>query len=306
MRFIVTALVMSLALVGTAQAGPGDVAHPGQVGSGVQVVQAPTSTGNTLVMNGWSLPRDHQYEVWDPSARTFSPVDVNSIPSRVERGEWILDRTGSAWVFHPDIGGRNAKYFTQASPSASAPAGSQGAWQHVHGTVTKAEGSTLTFRADDGRTLTVDMSQVNASVQKGLTPGEGATVVGFPGAQGNQFTARYIQQDSSDPARGGRVVGQTTPAPATAAAPKTPVDEKAWQRIHGTVQSVSGNRLTLKTDDGRTLNVDMASVNDAVRKALTPGEGVTVVGHLRGDQNTVAAQFIQQDSGAGAASPKTK
>ncbi|MGH7277548.1 MAG: hypothetical protein ACREJG_02575, partial [Candidatus Rokuibacteriota bacterium] len=154
-------------------------------------------------------------------------------------------------------------------------------WQEVHGTVGKVEGSMLTLEADDGRTLSVDMAPVNPVVQQALKPGDGATVVGFAGTQANQLTARYIQQDSSNPERGGKVAG---PAGQDA---KAAVDEKAWQRIHGTVQAVEGSKLTLKADDGRTLNVDMAQVSEAVRKALTPGEGATVIGHYTEDRNTV-------------------
>jgi preprotein translocase subunit YajC len=171
--------------------------------------------------------------------------------------------------------------------SLSAPAGAQSApsqWQNVHGKVEKVEETTLTFKADDGRTLTVDMSQVGENVRKTLTPGEGATVVGFPGAQPNQFMARFIQQDSSDPSRGGRVVGQ----------PSAPAG--SWQNVHGKVEKVEGTTLTFKADDGRTLTVDLSQVGENVRKALTPGGGATVVGFPGAQPNQFTARFIQQDS----------
>jgi hypothetical protein len=66
--------------------------------------------------------------------------------------------------------------------------------QRVHGIIQEVDGPTLTFRADDGRTLTVDMSQIGEDVRGALTPGEGATVVGVPGDEPHRLTARYIQQ----------------------------------------------------------------------------------------------------------------
>jgi len=66
--------------------------------------------------------------------------------------------------------------------------------QRVHGIIQEVDGPTLTFKADDGRTLTVDMSQIGEDVRGALTPGEGATVVGVPGDEPHRLTARYIQQ----------------------------------------------------------------------------------------------------------------
>jgi hypothetical protein len=73
-------------------------------------------------------------------------------------------------------------------------------WQRIHGRVQSVKGSTLKFRADDGRLLNVDMSAVGPEIQRGLTQNERVTVIGFPGGA-NQFRAEYIQQDSSDASR---------------------------------------------------------------------------------------------------------
>lgn len=50
------------------------------------------------------LPRRHRYEVYEPYAPSYVPVDVTTVPGRIERGEWIYDRTAQAWVAHPSIG----------------------------------------------------------------------------------------------------------------------------------------------------------------------------------------------------------
>lgn len=205
---------------------------------------------------------------------------------------------------------RTSSAMAQATGSGQ-PAGG---WQRIHGQVQSVQGTTLLLRADDGRTLAVDMKDVNPAVQRALTPNEGVEVIGhYRSGDQQQVAARWIQQDSSNPARGGRVFGRgdTQPSASPPAASgqaargdQGKVDEKAWQRIHGKVDSVQGSTLRLKADDGRSITVDMSKVNPAVQKALTQGEGVTVIGHLEKDRTHVNAQFIQQDSSAGAASPR--
>jgi hypothetical protein len=69
--------------------------------------------------------------------------------------------------------------------------------QALHGTVQEVDGSTFTFAADDGRTLTVDVSQIADDVRGALTPGEGVTVLGVPGDDANRLIARHVQQDPS-------------------------------------------------------------------------------------------------------------
>jgi RNase P/RNase MRP subunit p29 len=178
-----------------------------------------------------------------------------------------------------------------------APAAQQ--WQDVHGSIVSVQGSTMTFKADDGRTLTVDATALSPQVRQALKANEGATLVGFAGSQPNQFTAQFVQQDSSDPSRGGTVAGQ----------PSTATD-KTWQRVHGTVGTVSGNTLSLKTDDGQTVNVDVAQVDAGIRGNVKTGDPVTVIGFYRldaqknVDKKQLDARFIQKDSGA-AASPRT-
>ena len=169
--------------------------------------------------------------------------------------------------------------------------------QNVHGQVQSVQGTQLTFRSDDGRVLTVDMTAVGQEIQQALAPGMGVTITGSAGASPTQMTAQYIQQDSSDPSRGGTIVGQPTAQPSA-----------DWQKVHGTVQSVSGTTLMMKADDGRELTVDMSAVGENIQQALQQGMGVTLAGFAGAAANQFTAQFIQQDSSAGApaASPTTK
>jgi hypothetical protein len=149
--------------------------------------------------------------------------------------------------------------------------------------------------------LTVDMAQVSAGVRGGLTQNEKVEVIGhYASGDQQKVVARWIQQQ-----RAGKATSQAPAAAPAAAAAPSKVDEKAWQRIHGKVESVQGTTLQLKRDDGQVVTVDMSKVAAGVRKALTAGEGVTVIGHFDNDKKHINAQFIQQDSSAGAASPKT-
>jgi hypothetical protein len=86
-----------------------------------------------------------------------------------------------------------------ATVAAAQPVGN---WQKVHGQVQGVQGNQLTLKADDGRVVNVDMSQVSQTVQGAMTPNLGVTVTGFPGASPNRFTARYIEQDQGGPASG--------------------------------------------------------------------------------------------------------
>jgi hypothetical protein len=90
------------------------------------------------------------------------------------------------------IDARTAAASTAPLPGASgAPAG---AYQRVHGYVQSVGLGTLTMKTDDGRTLTVDTSQVAA--RTGVRPGDLVSVVGKPAADGgDRFVAEVIHPD---------------------------------------------------------------------------------------------------------------
>jgi hypothetical protein len=108
---------------------------------------------------------------------------------------------------------RNVVVAVVALLSLAAAVGAQpaGNWQKVHGRVDAVQGSQLTLKADDGRVLTVDMSQVSQSVQKAMRPGVGATLTGFAGDQPDRFSARYIVQDNAGPTGSNSVVTRVLP-----------------------------------------------------------------------------------------------
>lgn len=153
-------------------------------------------------------------------------------------------------------------------------------WQRLHGQVQSVQGSMLRFRADDGRVLDVDMSKVNPEVRRALTQHEKVTVIGHPGAGKNDFRAEYIQQDSSR--------GAGPPAASTKASGSGP------PRISGTVGVIGGSTMDMRTNDGRTLVVDLSEVSPDLVKSLNPGDPITVTGKLSG--SNLKAQSLQKAS----------
>lgn len=191
-----------------------------------------------------------------------------------------------------DFTGRQRMQARAIRELGSASKQTQGDWERIHGRVEAVEGSTLRLRADDGRMLNVDMSNVGSEIRQALTRGERATVIGYEWLGPNRLRAEYIQQSSSDPSRGGRVGGGA--APPRAAKSTAPADA-GWQRIHGKVAVIGGNTMDLKTDDGRTLVVDLTEVSPEVVKSLSAGESVTAIGTLR-DRSRLDARYVQKDS----------
>jgi hypothetical protein len=58
----------------------------------------------------------------------------------------------------------------------------------------------------------VDLSPISAQIRAALQPGEAVTVIGRDWTGPNQLRAQYVQQDTSDPSRGGRVAPSASPA----------------------------------------------------------------------------------------------
>jgi preprotein translocase subunit YajC len=266
------------------------------------------TSNDILTIDGLALPQSHRYEIYNASAGTYSPIDVHSVPSYVQKKTRVYDRTAKAWVVDA-TGNVDQRYVAgsgQSAATSSQPATpgttqttQSGQWQRIHGKIESIQGTTLSLRADDGRTLTVDTSGVASNVRQALTQGEGVTVISDQ-ATGNKLRANYVQQDSSDPSHGGKVAGSGS----TAAASGTQQPKSGeWQRIHGTIQSVQGNTLSFRTDDGRVLTVDASRVDSKIRQALTQGEGVTVIGNEWTGPTNLRASYVQQDASRGKNAP---
>jgi outer membrane lipoprotein SlyB len=232
-----------------------------------------------------SLPSDHQYERYDPNAASYGKIDASQVPSLIQQKAWIYDRTAKDWVYRPSQG-LNPMY----SAGASARAKEQGGWHRVHGHVQSISGTSMSFRSDDGQTMSIDMSAVSPGIRQALSRGEAVTVIGHRAGDANHLRAEYIQQDSSDPTRHGRTTGS-----APSASPGRIADEKNWQRVHGEITSVESGQFTLRADDGRTVYVSTGEVSPpSARSGLQPGQRVTVLGSYNADQSQMTARRLER------------
>jgi hypothetical protein len=84
-------------------------------------------------------------------------------------------------------------------------------WVRVHGWIDALDGTSMRLRTDDGRNVTVDLGSVGRTVHQGLTQGDRVTVIGHDWTGNNRLRAQYVQQDSSDPSRGGSIAPSASP-----------------------------------------------------------------------------------------------
>jgi hypothetical protein len=78
-------------------------------------------------------------------------------------------------------------------------------------------------------------------------------------------------------------------APAAAQSPPAP---RVWTQIEGTIVSVEATRLTLKTDLGSRLQVDISSMSTADRNALVRGRRSSLIGYTEGRSGEFVAWFV--------------
>lgn len=204
-------------------------------------------------------------------------------------------------------------------PDTSAAQSSHPAYRTVQGTVQSVQGSQMTFRANDGSVATVDLSGIRNDVS--VTPNEYATLV-YEQPQGtpSQVTALWVapaQGQAQGTAGGfGTSQGQGTfgnqrstgvfggqqgsgnqggqGAFGNQPSASVPSERGAWQRLHGYVQSVGVGMISLKTDDGRTLDIDTSQVPRDQLASVRPGDLVSVTGRSEA-ADRFSAEVVQPD-----------
>ncbi len=130
---------------------------------------------DVVMFDDWRLARSHRYERYQ-SDGSYAVVDAWSVPSRVAAGEWIFDRTAGVWVSHPSVG-RNPLYYSG---------------RRLTGQVQGMQGSRLMLRTDDGRLVTVDLTDVSPSERQSLLWGDTVTIKGYPQTAGS-FRAQSLE-----------------------------------------------------------------------------------------------------------------
>ena len=182
-------------------------------------------------------------------------------------------------------------------------------FQVVEGTVAETQQSRVMFKTREGFSLPLDVSTITGLPP--LSSGQPATLFYEQGKQG--VVAVWIEPGFAPQAGGGMPpagspigqapqpfpgqmppIGQAPqpfpgpmPNPQPSASPDT-----GSQRYHGVVDSVSMNGFTLATDDGRKLNVQVAS---GAPNQLRPGDMVTVFGRAGAGGSDIVADSVQPD-----------
>jgi len=264
------------------------------VAGAVPVAMAQAPSGD-LEADGLVLPRDHKYQWYDAKNSIYERVDVERVPNLVGRKVPIYDRTANEWVFTPK-GGLNQKYAAAGGGQRAGAGGAwdrgrgnwdrgagswdrnKGGWARVNGTVAAINGDQVTIREDGGREVIANMSEARTRLRSGLKVGDRVSVVGIPTGP-DRLNARALRERGTGgkAAQGGE-------------------QDDGWQHIHGRVQSVQGDTMRFRTDDGRTLTVDLSPVGQEIRQALQQGEGATVIGYEWSGPNRLRAEYIQQDA----------
>ncbi|HEU4368914.1 MAG TPA: hypothetical protein VFV05_11895 [Methylomirabilota bacterium] len=153
----------------------------------------------------------------------------------------------------------------------------------------------IAMRGEDGRVYYVDVSAAQRRVPGALTAGSRVAVLGVEGTRPHEMAALVL--GAGDAASLGLTAPNAAPAPGGAAEP-------VW-RLDGTVQSVSGSTITLRTADGKTHNVEASQLSDATLRALHSGDRVSLFGVPQPDRRLVANGYIQvADPPPPAASPR--
>ena len=253
-----------LAHVGT----PGAAGVPGAPG---------VAAGEVIVIDGWRLPLGHFYRAQDDRG-VYHPVPVHEVPATILRGKEVYDVTAQAWVNHPTAfvatSGRNPAYLVVAVPAAVAT-----------GDVVVIEGWRLprshVYQVQDDRGVyyQIPPQDVPGHIRRGkevydLTARAWVNhPTAFPASGGkNPFYTATADDYERDRGRGWR-----SDAPST-----------DWREVRGTVESVQRDGVTLRTDDGWSVAIDLRGVGGA--RSLTPGERVVVVAS-QGDGRLVARQI---------------
>lgn len=124
-------------------------------------------------------------------------VDMSRVNPEVQQALTVGEGATVIGHFYGEPNRLTALYIQQdRAEGTRGGAGGQvdpGQWQRIHGTVAAIDGTQLRLRADDGRLLSVEASDVAPDVRAGLRVGEPVTVIGHY-RDATSLTARYIQQ----------------------------------------------------------------------------------------------------------------
>jgi hypothetical protein len=169
----------------------------------------------------------------------------------------------------------------------------------------------IVVRTDDGRMVYVNIQDARRTSPDSVAAGNRISAVGVEGPQPHEVAAvRVGAGDSAVPGEMFSVPPSASPAASPAAVERTPPPapappaESLW-RLRGTVQSISGSTVVVRTSDGATHSVDASNLSRATRTSLRQGDEVSLYGVPRKDRRLIATGFVQSEAMPSAASPRT-
>jgi hypothetical protein len=161
-------------------------------------------------------------------------------------------------------------------------------------------------RGEDGRLYYADISAAQRRASGPLAAGNRMSIFGVEGNRPHELaavafgageaTGLGISLPGSPTIPAGTL---PTPLPGSASA-----SEAMWQ-VAGTVQSISGTMVTVRTQDGQAQTVDASQLSAGTLRALRTGDRVSLFGTPRADRKLVANGYVQSEGVPPAASPRT-
>ncbi|MCL6640446.1 MAG: hypothetical protein K6T92_03630 [Candidatus Rokubacteria bacterium] len=157
----------------------------------------------------------------------------------------------------------------------------------------------VVVRADDGRFYYVDVARADRRGGQGLRAGERLSLLGVEGSRPWEIgavavaagdAALVVPPAPSEPAA-------SPPTEGVATAPPRRAEPRPWERIDGTIQSVSGRTVVVRRADGRTVRVDVARLALNRSRDLAPGTRVTLFTVVEEGGQPTAVGLVRSDTG---------
>jgi hypothetical protein len=164
----------------------------------------------------------------------------------------------------------------------------------------------IVVRGEDGRLYYADISAAQRRATGALAAGARVSILAVEGNRPHELAA--VAFGAGEAAGLGITLPGSASAPASSLPPpvstSASMPEPMW-RLAGTVQSVSGTMVTLRTQDGQPQTVDASQLSVGTLRALRAGDRVTLFGVPRDDRRLIANGYVQSEGVQPAASPRT-
>jgi hypothetical protein len=163
----------------------------------------------------------------------------------------------------------------------------------------------VVVRSDEGRWYYAEVKDAKRVGTVPVSAGGRVTVLGTEGTRPHEITALAVSSGDAA-ALALALMPRVTPIPVTTSSPTSesprpsspavakPASALRWSDVRGTVHSLAGQELIVRTEDGQLVPVDLSDLRGAA-VSLTPGSSIVVYGSP-GDATFHAIGLIQQES----------